>query len=122
MDENTRNEILQSISLTGAADNTTVNVHVGIGTKTQAESLLIARNGGLAKFKDYQAKGFSLILSQPLTLAILNNLNIRCCLCGKVITYPAWYKVMRYVVNQFHFFVCFDPDSPSKPTARCYRR
>lgn len=77
---------------------------------------------GAARIQRTALKYTKLILSQPEALSNYNPFEIRCCLCRKVISYPAWYYSIKYAVNHFHYFVCFDNSSSSKPTTRCYRR
>lgn len=107
-------DILRNIA-TGGTVEKTVNPIIG-SNLTQILDL----GSGAARIK--RNIRFHLILSQPQALSILNPFEIRCCLCKKVISYPAWYWSIRYAVNHFHYFVCFDADSPSKPSVKCYRR
>lgn len=115
MDDALRKEILRNIHLTGES--------------SKGGTVFVSRNWQdilklgepLARIKPHLISKFSLILGQPLALKPLSNLEIRCTLCHKVIGYPCWYYVVRYHINQMHYFVCFDSHSPGKVTARCYR-
>jgi len=117
MESNTKDDILKSIQLRGGISNTIDNPIVA--TKIHVDNLLNL-SSGLPRFKN-PAK-FSLILSQPLALQALTPLSIRCCLCGRIISYPAWYHAVQYAVNSIHYFVCFDHNSPVKVNAECLRR
>lgn len=117
MDEELKDEILKSISLGGGIEQPTINPIIG-----NRPELVLELRGGLPRIKRSLIDKFSLILSQPLIIRALSNLSIRCCLCGAVIRYPAWYASIRYNVNWFHYFICFDGNNSTKPTARCYRR
>lgn len=119
MDENTRKEILEAIESQGYIDEAPEvpsNIHLANEANIQN---LIDHTSGLRKIRSAKAKEFVLILSQPTELHELWSLQIRCCLCHKVISYPAWYYRVVYNVNSFHYFVCFDAAEPTKPTARC---
>jgi hypothetical protein len=118
IDDELAKKILELIESTGAAheDNQVVSPLIG------RTSEVLDRSAGLPRIKKALADKFILILGQPIALSFLSNLQIRCALCGKVISYPAWYAVVKYAVNQLHFFICFDAASPLKPTTRCYRR
>jgi hypothetical protein len=70
----------------------------------------------------YKSRKFILIMDKPKSLAGFDWNEIRCCLCDKVIDWPAWYYNVKYKVNHFHYFVCFDSASPNKPSCKCYRR
>jgi hypothetical protein len=65
---------------------------------------------------------FDIIFARPWALEMLHPSEVRCSLCKRVITFPAWYHDVKASVNHFHYFVCFDPTSPNKVTAKCYRR
>jgi hypothetical protein len=117
MDELEKQQLLKSIQLEG--DTTNKNIRVLIANKIQGSALLNL-SSGLPSIKSYLKTKFQLILNQPLSLSALSSLEIRCCLCSKVINYPAWYYVTRYNINEFHYFVCFNGDS-SKANARCYK-
>lgn len=107
-------EILKSIALTGAVDEASIAVR--IATKEQANQISNSAGGKLKI-----TKPFKLILSQPESLKVLSSLEIRCCLCHKVISYPCWYRKHEFAVNHFHFFVCFDSSSPSTITTKCFK-
>jgi len=109
-------EILTNIALGGTAEKT-VKPIVG-GNLSHVLSL----SSGAARLQTNVVKRFQLILSQPSSIAILNPFEIRCCLCRRVISYPCWYYSVRYAVNHFHYFICWDDKSPDKPNCKCYRR
>jgi hypothetical protein len=68
-------------------------------------------------------KKFDLIIAKPKSLLAFEWNEIRCCLCRKAISYPCWYYSIRYAVNHFHYFICFQPaDDNTKPNTKCYRR
>src|SRR5438105_1951772 len=117
-------KMLDSISLSGAADESNAASRPVIVGEASRDILVHILNvsSGLPRIRTDVASKFALILNQPVGLAALSNLQIRCCLCRKVITYPAWYHHIKYAVNHFHFFICFDSNSPAKPSTRCYKR
>jgi hypothetical protein len=112
-------EILRNIALTGSASEEKVLIKPIIGNSIED---IINNSSGLPRIKYRLVKQFKLILSHPLLLSVLNPFEIRCCLCKKVISYPCWYMNVRFNVNWFHYFVCFDSSSNTKVTARCFRR
>jgi len=118
---NLKEEILNSLRLQGSADDDNKEINVIIASRSHISTILDL-SGGLPKFRMSIAKRFDFITKQPLALESLSPLAIRCCLCSKVIGYPAWYYNVNYTINHFHYFVCFDTHSPIKVTARCYRR
>lgn len=113
-----KDEILNSISYSGEAEKT---VHLILGSRNNLNHIAGVSSGSLRIYPS-MIKKFNLILSQPLQLQALNPFEIRCVLCKRVISYPCWYYSIRYAVNHFHFFVCFDSGSADKPTTKCYRR
>ena len=115
-----KDEILNSISLQGAASDENKELKVIISSRSHTFSILDT-SSGLPKIRSSVINKFSFILSQPLTLKALSPLSIRCCLCGRVISYPSWYYSVRYAINQFHYFICFNA-SPERPIAKCYRK
>ncbi len=116
MNKDLAREILNSIEAAGNTD-TKIN-HIVDGNLTHILNL----SSGAARIQTNVVNRFKLILSQPITLSFMNPFEIRCVLCKKVISYPCWYYSIKYAVNHFHYFVCFDTASPSKPSTRCYRR
>lgn len=66
-------------------------------------------------------KKFRLIIISPLSKAFAYH-EIRCCVCEKIISYPCWYYEVKYAVNHFHYFICFDASQSDRPTTRCYRK
>ena len=85
-------------------------------------SQILDLGSGSPRIQRTALKRISQIFSQPRELSTLNPFEIRCCLCHEVIRYPAWYYSIKYAVNHFHYFICFDNLSPDKPSTRCYRR
>ena len=117
-----KNELLKNISLSGAASEENASeIQIVLGSRTNLNHILNL-SSGMPRIRGNVISKFKLLLSQPLTLQALNPFQIRCCLCQSVISYPAWYYSIRYSVNHFHYFICFDSNSTNKPTARCYRR
>lgn len=121
IDDELKNSILQSIALEGASLDENKSINLIIASRSSSLSLLHLYSG-LPKLRPNLARKFQLILSQPASLSILSPLVIRCCLCGKVISYPAWYMNQRFAVNWFHYFICFDKSFNKQATASCYRR
>lgn len=109
-------EILRNIALGGSAE-AIIKPIIG-GNLNHVLSL----SSGSARLQTNVINRFRLLLAQPSNLSVLNPFEIRCCLCKRVVSYPAWYYEVRYAVNHFHYFVCFDSASPSKPSTKCYRR
>jgi len=107
-----KEELLNSIN-ESIKDNFKKNVI--IGNLSHIENISNVGSGQLKINKK-----FNLILSNPLLAFEWNE--IRCCLCNRVISYPCWYYSIKYAVNHFHYFICFDKDSPSKPSVKCYKR
>jgi hypothetical protein len=108
-----RDEILESIVKYGKAEEIKLNINV---------DSILDKSSGSPRIQQTIRRKSVLILSQPLALSALSNLQIRCALCKRVISYPCWYYSVKYAVNHFHYFICFDSVSPSKPSLRCYRR
>lgn len=94
--------------------------HTIIGSSANIHQIAGVTSGSLRIYPSI-IKKFELILSQPISSAF-NPFEIRCAFCKKVISYPCWYYSIKYAVNHFHYFVCFDASCPSKPSAKCYRR
>jgi len=110
-------DILNTIAATGTLSKGIIKPIIN-GNMSHVLNL----SSGSARLHAHAAKRFSLIMSQPQALSTFNRSEIRCCLCHSVISWPAWYYVVRYAVSHFHYFVCFDSASPSKPSCKCYRR
>jgi hypothetical protein len=120
--EASRKQILDLIALSGAASEEFIkSKHIILGSRSNLNHIAGVGSGSLKIYPSISRK-FSLILSQPLVLQSLNPFEIRCVLCKRVISYPAWYYSIRYAVNHFHYFVCFDSSNPDKPSTKCYRR
>jgi len=115
LSEEDKKQILDSIEKFGKAEEPEILINRNIRD-------ILNFSSGSPRIQPTAAKRATLIMSQPSELALLHNLQIRCVLCHQVISYPAWYYVIRYVVNQFYYFICFDSLSPDKPTTKCYRR
>lgn len=121
-DESAR-DMLKAIELTGAVDE---------GSAQQKPIICNIFNGNMNQVLNFSsgtlsiqsavARKFGLILSTPEELRAMSPFEIRCCLCRKVISYPSWYYSIKYNVNHFHYFICFDKNCTSKPTTRCYRK
>jgi len=116
LDTTLANEILRNIALSGSADK---NINVIIGGNINH---ILNLSSGAARLHTNVIPRFTLILSQPTNLSTLNPFEIRCALCKRVIHYPCWYYEVKYVVNHFHYFVCFDSSSPNKVNCKCYRK
>lgn len=115
--EDWKNDILTNI-LTGGTAIKTVNHIIG-GNLSHVLNL----NSGSARLHTNVIKRFALIINQPQKLSHLNQYQIRCCLCNQVIfQYPCWYYEVKYAVNHFHYFLCFDSSSADKPSTKCYRK
>jgi len=110
-----KDSILAAIASGGKVNNEEIKLNVNINH-------VLSFSSGAARIQTSCIRHAKLILSQPDELKALSSLQIRCMLCKRVISYPAWYYKMSFAVNQFHYFICFDSDSPNKPTAKCYRR
>jgi hypothetical protein len=122
MDEQSKEEMIKSIALSGSASEEYKLVnHLILGSRANLNHIA-GRSSGMLKIYPSVAAKFQLILSQPNILKPLSSFEIRCVLCKQVIRYPAWYYSIKYAVNHFHYFVCFDSSSPNKVTCKCYRR
>ena len=109
-------EQMDTLVATGTLDNPVKPIISG------NMSHILNLSSGLPRLQTHVIKRFSLIISQPLALTTFNPFEVRCCLCRSVIRYPAWYYSIKYAVNHFHYFICFDASSPDKPSTKCYRR
>ncbi len=121
-DELNPEEILRNITLTGHVSEEFSGVKHIISCHGENINHILNLTSGKARIQSNIVKRFNLLLTQPNALHGLNPFEIRCCLCRKVIAYPAWYYSIRYAVSHFHYFVCFDSSSPTKPSTKCYRR
>ena len=113
-----KESILSSIALSGSASKDSAIILQHLPSHPNA---IIDSSSGLARIRTNLVSQFKLILSQPLALSSLSNFKIRCCLCHEVITYPCWYYNVKYVLNHFHYFVCFDSESHRKVNCKCFR-
>lgn len=116
MNKELAEEMLRNIALAG---DTTTKVKAIIGGNL---SHILTTSSGSPRLQTNVINRFKLILSQPSELAIFNPFEMRCALCKKVVNYPCWYYSVKYAVNHFHYFVCFDSASSDKPNCKCYRR
>lgn len=121
IDEKEKNEILKSISTEGASLEENKTIHLILGSRNNLNHIA-GTGSGMLRIYPSISKKFKLIISQIEMLKNLSSFEIRCVLCKKVINYPCWYYSVKYAVNHFHYFICFDAESPSKPSTRCYRR
>jgi len=121
IDDSTKRDILASIGMEGAASEENKSINIVLGNRLNLQH--IAHMGsGMLSLRPHKVKLFKLLLSQPEALTGLSPLAVRCCLCGRIISYPAWYYAIQFAVNHLHFFICFDRDSHDKPSTRCYRK
>jgi hypothetical protein len=111
-------EILRSIETEGASLEENKTVHLVLGSRSNLNHIAGVGSGTMKIYPSI-AKKFSLILSTPESLKILHPFEIRCVMCKKVISYPAWYYNIKYSVNHFHYFVCMNDKTVN---ANCYRR
>ena len=116
MNKELADEMLRNIALGGSASETVKPI---IGGHLNH---ILNLSSGLPRFQTNVIKRFSQIVTQPQALSVLNPYEIRCALCKRVISYPCWYYSIKYAVNHFHYFVCYDLQSIDKPSTRCYRR
>lgn len=114
-DSETQKEILDSITNSGSIEHNEIKVNTNI-------SDVLSFSSGSARLQSSAIRKARLILGKPHELVSLDNKQIKCVLCKRVISYPCWYYNIRYAVNHFHYFICFDKDSASKPTAKCYKK
>jgi hypothetical protein len=121
LDKEYFDNILRNVSLYGRTTKEDAVVIPIVGHHARTNLNHIANNAsGRLKIYSTIAPKFELILKQPSRLEALSSVEIRCTLCKQVISYPAWYYVRKYDKSEFHYFVCFDSSSPSKPTTRCF--
>lgn len=110
-----RTDVLDSIVLTGTADS---GVKVILANRQQ----VLDFSSSLPRLKRSLIKKFQLILSQPTDVGTNHSSHIRCSICNSLISWPAWYHLIKYAGNCFACFICFDSSSPNQPSTRCYRR
>lgn len=113
-----KDEILKSIAYSGSTES---SVKAMIAGRHHLANI-VESSTGVMRINRSVVKKFNLILSLPSKLSSFNRIDIRCCLCNRIINYPCWYHVIKFKVNHLHFFVCFDSDSPMKPSVKCYRK
>ena len=116
MNKELADELLRNIALAGNAEAKIKPIING------NLNHILNLSSGAARIQTNVVGRFKLILSQPQSISILNPFEIRCSLCKKVISYPCWYYNVKYAVNHFHYFVCFDSNSADKVNTKCYRR
>jgi hypothetical protein len=114
IDDKTAASMLKAIGLSGSPNID--EVHTIISTNPIH---ILNHSSGLPRIKNPEK--FSLILSQPDSLQGLNQFEIRCCMCRQVIGYPCWHYEVKYAINNFHFFICFDAASPTVVNCKCLR-
>lgn len=115
-------EILRNIAISGTAET---KIKIIIATRNNNGNLnhILNLSSGSPRLQTNVIKRFNLVTSQPQSVSILNPFEIRCCLCNKVISYPAWHYVNQYAVNHFHYFICYDAlNKDGKPNVKCYKR
>ena len=117
MDKDLAEQMLRNIALSGDSSGARIKPIIG-GNLNHILNL----SSGSARLQTNVINRFKLILNQPQSISILNPFEIRCALCKRVISYPTWYYSIKYAVNHFHYFICFDSESKDKPSTRCYRR
>lgn len=115
IDDSLKTNILKSLELTGSATEDSIRVNKNTDN-------IFDRTSGKIRVRPSREKQFNLILSQPKTLAALSSFEIRCCVCNRVISYPAWHLVLTFTKNVFHYFICFDRNEVNKPTVNCKER
>lgn len=113
IDDKTRKEILDSIDLEGQTESH-IHINGNIGH-------VISVSSGAPRIQSNVVNRFHLILSTPSELLGVSSLQVRCAVCKRVISYPAWYYRLKLSVNKFHYFVCFSETSPTKPNTHCYK-
>lgn len=111
-------EILDSITKQGTALTENAAVRHIVANRDSLTQIINV-SSGLPRIQNHVASRFQLILSSPLTISRHEQ---RCCFCQKMIVFPCWYWSVKYAVNVFHYFICFDSNSPDKPSTRCYKR
>lgn len=116
MNKDLANEMLNSIAAAGSVSKSVKPI---IGGNLNH---ILSLSSGSPRIQTNVINRFALILSQPEILQRLNPFEIRCCLCKKVVSYPCWYYSIKYAVNHFHYFICFDASHRDSPTTKCYRR
>ena len=107
-------DILRSIELAGAASAENISVRPIL--QANLKRILDTSSGSP---RILRVNKFNLITSLPLAIKLLSPFEIRCSLCKRPITYPVWYMSEKFAVNQFHYFICFNSDSPNKPNVSC---
>lgn len=123
MDKELAEQMLKSIALTGSAEVSRAVIKPIIANNNGGNiKHILNLSSGSPRLHSNVINRFKLILSQPEILEALSRFEVRCCLCNRVVSYPCWYYSVKYAVNQFHYFVCFDLSSPDKPSTKCYRR
>src|SRR5665213_858043 len=117
IDEQMKTELLSSINKSIIEQSRRNIIIASAANMNQITSI----SSGSLKINPAAVKRFRLILEQPLSQAF-SPFEIRCCLCHRVISYPCWHYEVKYAVNHFHYFICFDKNSTDKPSTKCYRK
>ncbi len=121
LDDDFKAELLNNIFSTGKTEVVKPEKTVYIANQERAKHLL-NYSAGLPRFHSHNIKKFNLVINQIEELKHLNPFAIRCCLCGEVISYPAWHAVNKYAVNEIHYFVCLDRFDSKRVNAKCFKR
>jgi len=110
-------EILKNISSSGnASEDKTIIKHL-LGKNLNH---ILNLSSGSHRIHSHILNKFSLIINQPQSLSDLNPFEIRCSLCKVVVSYPCWYYEVKYNINVFHYFVCFNRSE--KVNCSCFRK
>jgi hypothetical protein len=112
-------ELLKSIELEGGIDKK--QIHLILGSK-QNISHIAGNSTGRLRLHAKVIRDSKLIFDKLESLASLHQSQIRCSLCSQVISYPCWHYTIKYAVNEFHHFICFDETNSLKPSVKCYRK
>jgi hypothetical protein len=113
IDEKSKQSLLDSISNFGTLESIKINTN---------KNQVLDFSSGKPRIQTSFRKKAVAIFGTPTILKGLSPFEIRCAICSKVISYPCWYHRVRYTVNDVHYFVCFDKDSPEKPSTSCYQK
>ncbi len=101
IDDRLKDEILGSILMDGVSSEE--NKHKTNILNPDSE-YLISRANGRAVIRKTLLSHFTLLLKQNLAV---NPLEIRCCVCGRIVTYPVWYMVEDRTYHTIHYYVCY---------------
>ena len=106
---------LASIALTGTG---TADIKIN----NASHQHLLEFSSSIPRIRRSLLSKFNLIIERPTEIA--GEQTIHCSICNKALNFnlPVWYHLIKYNVNHFACFVCFDINSPSHPSTKCYRR